>query len=331
MKKYLYILFILQFIYADAYSQCNGSIDLCQKKYNEIAYLTTHNAYNSDQSGLLFPNQTNNIATQLQDGVRGLMIDVYDHFGIPTAYHTVSVLGTIPLENILNKIKLFLDSNPNEIITIIFEAHTSADAIEDIINQVGLFNYIYTYNNTSWPTLQDMIDINKRLVIFSELDDANNSQSWYHYIWDHAVETHYSVNNINDFDCNYNRGDSLNDLFILNHFVTDAALGYGLYNESIDVNSNPFFINRALMCQSEKNKFPNFITVDFYELGDGLDVVNELNNITNTSSINIVDNLFRKEIVNITDILGKETQITKNKILLYHYIDGNVEKKQILE
>lgn len=71
--------------------------------------------------------------------------------------------------------------------------------------------------------------------------------------------------------------------------------------------------------------------MDFYELGDGLDVVNELNNITNTSSINIVDNLFRKEIVNITDILGKETQITKNKILLYHYIDGNVEKKQILE
>ena len=105
MKKYLYILFILQFIYTDAYSQCNGSTDLCQRKYNEIAYLTTHNAYNSDQSGLLFPNQTNNIATQLQDGVRGLMIDVYDHFGIPTAYHTVSALGTIPLENILNKIK----------------------------------------------------------------------------------------------------------------------------------------------------------------------------------------------------------------------------------
>ena len=60
-----------------------------------------------------------------------------------------------------------------------------------------------------------MIDINKRLVVFSELDDANNAQSWYHYIWDHTVETHYSVNNINDFDCNYNRGDSVNDLFIL--------------------------------------------------------------------------------------------------------------------
>jgi hypothetical protein len=32
-----------------------------------------------------------------------------------------------------------------------------------------------------------------------------------------------------------------------------------------------------LNCKNLKNKFPNFVTVDFYEIGEGLDVVNELN------------------------------------------------------
>ena len=79
MKKSIYILFALQFIMQNSYAQCNGSADLCSKQYNEVAYLTTHNAFNSDEDGLLFPNQSYNIASQLNDGVRGLMIDVYDY------------------------------------------------------------------------------------------------------------------------------------------------------------------------------------------------------------------------------------------------------------
>ena len=76
MKKTIYILFALQFLMHISYAQCNGSVNLCSKQYNEVAYLTTHNAFNSDEDGLLFPNQSNNIASQLNDGVRGLMIDV---------------------------------------------------------------------------------------------------------------------------------------------------------------------------------------------------------------------------------------------------------------
>ena len=132
-------------------AQCNGSIDLCSKQYNEVAYLTTHNAFNSDEDGLLFPNQTYNIASQLNDGVRGLMIDVYDHFGTPTAYHSVFALGTIPLSDLFNDIKTFLDNNSNEIVTIILECYVTANDIEDEINQSGLSNYLYTHN-AAWPT-----------------------------------------------------------------------------------------------------------------------------------------------------------------------------------
>jgi len=329
MKRTIYILFALQFLIHISYAQCNGSLNLCSKQYNEVAYLTTHNAFNSDEDGLFFPNQTYNIASQLNDGVRGLMIDVYNHFGTPTAYHSVFALGTIPLSDIFNDIKIFLDNNPNEIITIILECYVTANDIEDEINQSGLSNYLYAHNS-AWPTLQNMIDYDNRLIIFSDVDDASSSQNWYHYVWDYAVETHYSVDAINDFTCDFNRGDPMNDLFIFNHFVTDGTLGYGLYNESNDVNANPFFINRALDCQTQTNKFPNFVTVDYYELGDGLAVVDQLNGIT-TSSINITEQNFERKLLTIKDMLGRKTEVISNSIFFYLYDDGYVEKRIIIE
>jgi len=330
MKRPIYILFALQFLMHISYSQCNGSLNLCSKQYNEAAYLTTHNAFNSDEDGLSFPNQTHNIASQLNDGVRGLMIDVYNHFGTPTAYHSFPILGTIPLSDIFNDIKTFLDNNPNEIVTIILECYVTANDIEDEINQSGLSNYLYTHN-AAWPTLQSMIDNDNRLVIFSDVDDASSSQSWYHYVWDYGAETHYSVATINDFTCDFNRGDPLNDLFILNHFVTDATLGYGLYNESNDVNANPFFITRALDCQTQTNKFPNFVTVDYYELGDGLAVVDQLNGLTSTASINISEQKLERKLLTIKDMLARKTEMKSNSILFYLYDNGHVEKKIIIE
>ena len=331
MKKTISILLLLVISLQISHAQCNGSLDLCSKKYNEVAYLTTHNAFNSDQDGLLFPNQTYNIASQLNDGVRGLMIDVYnDLFGTPVVYHSIIALGYIPLSDIFNDIKIFLDNNPNEVITIILECYVTADDIEDEINQSGLSNYLYTHN-TVWPTLQNMINNDNRLVIFSDVDDASSSQDWYHYVWEYAVETHYSVGNINDFTCDFNRGDPLNDLFIFNHFVTDATLGYGLYNESNDVNANPFFINRALNCQTQTNKFPNFVTVDYYELGDGLAVVDQLNGVTSTSSINISEQNPERKLLTIKDMLGRETEVKNNSILFYLYDDGTVEKRIIVK
>ena len=330
MKRTIYILSLLVVSLQVSYAQCNGSIDLCSKQYNEVAYLTTHNAFNSDEDGLSFPNQTYNIASQLNDGVRGLMIDVYDYFGTPTAYHSTFLLGTIPLSDIFNDIKTFLDNNSNEIVTIILECYVTANDIEDEINQSGLSNYLYT-QNTVWPTLQNMINNDNRLVIFSDVDDASSSQNWHHYVWEYAVETHYSVGNINDFTCDFNRGDPLNDLFIFNHFVADATLGYGLYNESNDVNANPFFINRAQNCQTQTNKFPNFVTVDYYELGDGLAVVDQLNGVTSNSSINISEQNPERKLLTIKDMLGRETEVKNNSILFYLYDDGTVEKRIIVK
>ena len=283
MLKIKYILLFSLFChFRPCHTQCNGSLSLCNKKFNEVAFLTTHNAYNSSQGNFSLPNQNFNIVTQLNNGVRGLMIDVYDSFGTLLVYHGSQILGSQPFVDYLNQINTFLSNNSNEIVVLILECYADANSIENVINQSGLNTYLFTHDSIQgWPSLQTMINNNERLVIFSDENDAGPNQQWYHYVWDYAVETHYSVNNQNDFTCDFNRGDSLNDLFIFNHFVT-TPLGTGDENASLAANSNPFFWNRVLQCQQEKNKFPNFITVDFYDLGNAHDVVNQLNEVVTT-------------------------------------------------
>ena len=131
-----------------------------------------------------------------------------------------------------------------------------------------------------------MIDLNKRIVLFSD-NEVQNPPSWFHFLWEHAVETHFSNESIDDFSCNLNRGEVQNSLFILNHFITNILLVLGnleLYNEQVEeVNSNPYFINRVYDCASEQDKFPNFITVDFYDVRNCMEVVNILNDHTESN------------------------------------------------
>lgn len=277
MNKYIFS--FLYFITFNFYGQCNGSYDLCNKRYNEVAYLTTHNAFNSKQDRYLFPNQKTNITEQLNNGVRGLMIDVYEDNESIVVYHAYKFLGSQPLSVYLNDIKYFLDNNPNEILTIILETYTSSNAIENEISKVGLLEYLHTQDvNSLWPKLQMMIDSNKRLVILSDKNDANENQSWYHYMWDFAVENKYG-----QINCEFNRGNPENSLFIFNHFITSLT---GNKDNANKVNSFKYFMNHITKCKDLKNKFPNFITVDFYEIGESLDVVSKLNTIEFIRNLN---------------------------------------------
>ena len=256
------------------HSQCNGS-----------SSLTTHNAFNCTNNGYSFPNQNYTITEQLNLGVRGFMIDVYDNFGTISVYHGSFLLGSEPLSDIFQEFETFSAANPNEIITIILECYVSSSAIETELNNSGLLGKLYAHTpGNTWPTLQQLIDDGENIVLFSDQDDALPSQPWYNYMWTNMVETHYSVDAPNLFTHDFNRGDSINDLFIFNHFVTDAVLGIGLEAEANVVNEYNFLMDRIIENYGLKQKFPNFVTLDFVSIGDGMQVVNDLN--SNGLSIN---------------------------------------------
>lgn len=259
-------------------AQCNGFDFLCDRSYKDVSYLTTHNAFCAEDQNFFGPNQSFGLAQQLEDGVRAMMLDVYIHNGEVTLYHAESFLGTKPLAEDLQIIKNFLDDNSNEVVTLIFESYVSDSSLNAVMEDVGLVPYCYTYDAAAgWPTLQEMIDVNQRLVVMSDNVDPGVAPAWYHYMWDIAVETDFANKDTADFSCDFNRGEPENDLFILNHFNTSEQGGLGDTAKTEIANANPYFINRANECWDETGKLPNFVTVDFYERGSCIEVVNELN------------------------------------------------------
>ena len=79
-----------------------------------------------------------------------------------------------------------------------------------------------------------------------------------------------------DMSCAINRGNFANSLFILNHFLTQV---FGSAALAEQVNHDPFFVDRADQCQAESGRLPNFVTVDWYDIGDLFAVVDHLNGL----------------------------------------------------
>ena len=253
---------------------CNGAAALCERRYDQVAYVTTHNAMSTQEDGFFGPNQFLGIARQLDDGVRGLMLDVHDDQGKPTLCHTSCLLGKTPLVEGLGILRGFLDAHRGEVVTIIFESYVDGAAIETAFAEADLVRYVHTQPvGEPWPTLGAMIEADRRLVV---LTDRPGGPAWNMDCFAHAWETHFTARTAGDFSCAPNRGDPGHPLFIFNHFLTNVLPVPG---QAATTNGDPLLGDRAAECQRASGRLPNFVTVDFYSVGVVREVVAHLNGL----------------------------------------------------
>ena len=254
---------------------CNGAPELCDRRYDEVSYATTHNAMSNAADAFGGPNQQYAVTRQLADGVRGFMLDTHYDAGQTMLCHAFCVLGKRPLVATLTDIREFLESNPYEIVSIIFESYVSANDTRIAFEAAGLMPYLHAQPVAApWPTLREMIAADRRLVVFT--DSQGGTYGWYHDVWSYAFETHYSFATPADLSCTPNRGNPSNRLFILNHFLTQTFGSPALADQ---INHDPLFIDRANQCAAEDAHLPNFVTVDHYQIGDVFPVVDALNGL----------------------------------------------------
>lgn len=274
LKKLCFLLICIFFF---QHSKAQESELLLDKPYSSAVFLMTHNAYNNAFEGFLFPNQNNPVAIQLTDGVRGLMLDVYLNDSSVYCYHSLSQLGHKLLLDILHEIKIFMDGDTTAIITIQFENYVDNEDLLKVFDQAGLTSYTHIQpEDQHWPALRQMISANKRLVVFCEFK-RGTAMPWIHYMWNYDSETHYQSYSRTDFDFDIGRGDPTSDLFTMNHFITAQGLGFGIEDSAAAINSYDFLFNRGVQCFQSLGKIPNFIAVDFYDQGETMRAVNELN------------------------------------------------------
>ena len=157
--------------------ECNGAIELCARRYDEVAYATTHNAMSNAEDGWESPNQNRTIAHQLDDGVRALMLDVHEWGEDILLCHGFCPLGSTPLAEGLATIASFLHSHRGEVVTIIFESYTTAANIADGFAASGADQYVVAHAaGTPWPTLRELIDNDQRLIVVT--DHEGGAYDW---------------------------------------------------------------------------------------------------------------------------------------------------------
>jgi len=250
---------------------CNGHEALCARPFDEVVLPGTHNSMANAEDGWIAPNQNVPIAAQLASGIRGLLLDTYEEDGELLLCHGYCELGSKPLVEALVELRTFLVEHPHEVIAIIFQDGISPQQTEAAFVDAGLIDHVLVPGE-AWPTLDELIDADTRVLVTAEF--SGGPPDWHAHAWDLFWDTDYSFREVADMDCEPNRGDPGNPLFLVNHWLS-APLPQA--DEAPHTNSAAVLRARIEQCEQQHGRLPTLLAVDFHDVGDVLTVVAELN------------------------------------------------------
>ena len=254
---------------------CNGMPELCEQPFNTVAFVGTHNSMSNAEDGWLAPNQGWNIRHQLDAGVRALNLDTYEIDGTVMLCHGFCELGEQPLEDALSEVREFLDSQPDNVILITFQDAASAELTLGAFEAAGIRDWLHEQPiDAPWPTLQNLIDSNTKLVVFAA-QYGSSDYPGYHSQWDYWIDTPYQAQDTSDFSCEADRGNTETaSLFNVNHFITNPI---ALPEHAEAANTAAVLNEHIERCLLERERPMTQILVDFVDIGDVIEVIDSLN------------------------------------------------------
>jgi hypothetical protein len=213
--------------------------------------------------------QLEQISKNAPVGVSGAQRDVY-------LCHNYCELGATKLSDALGQVQQFLVQNPNEVIVLFLEDYVTPNDMASAFATSGLADHVYTSDaRQPLPTLRTMIDAGQQVLVLSE--HMGGTPGWYRPGFEVSEETPYTFATVDDFSCAANRGGTGKPLFLLNHWLTSGAPDV---DASTRANSYDVLMGRIEKCQRERDRRVNLVAVNFYDRGDLLRVVNDLNGVS---------------------------------------------------
>lgn len=269
---------------------CNGLANLCTQPLDKVMFATVHNAMSSRADNFLGWNNVQEFEGALDLGFRGLFIDSCDcSIGVQLCHASCSYGYRRP-KPAFSSIVDFLDRNRNEVILI--EIQVNGDSLMElfqVISEIDGFQellYQHPGRMAPWPTLQELIEQNTRLVIFQHDNGDCNIEGSCPYgvlnFFEYAYETTFGARGTEellDYDasCQVTRGSPENPFGTLNHFAANR-LGLPDYDIAQEVNQREVAEERLEACHQRLGQKINLFVVDFWSTAGGVvDLVQEYN------------------------------------------------------
>jgi hypothetical protein len=291
---------------------CNGHVELCDRRLDEVTLATSHNAMSSTATGFLLPNHLTTIRAQLDQGVRGLMIDTWYGRRAPdgsvrTSFapadadtldeaaraaaeaararqttglddervflcHSFCEIGALDAVEELRAVREWLDDHPREVLVFVVQDATEPDDTAAMFEQAGFEDLVLTQR------LGDPFPTLGEMIdsgrrVFVMVEADGTGVEWLHPAFEFGQETPFDFATPEGFSCIPNRGTQAGPLFVVNHFITLAR------PSNRTVNEYDLLLERAEQCRDERDLHPNLLAVDFVSEGDVMAVVDELNGV----------------------------------------------------
>ncbi|KAJ7259776.1 PLC-like phosphodiesterase [Mycena rebaudengoi] len=278
---------------------CNGHAELCDRSYGNVTFVGSHDSAFFDKNPLaLARDQEIDIPSQLAAGVRLLQSQSHMNDGVLHFCHTSCALfDGGPVLDYLKNVKTFLDANKDEVLTLIFtnpEGVSVKDVWKPIFDEAGISDLAFVppalpVKRSDWPTLGSMIDSGKRVVVFL---DANADPAAVPFIlpeFQMVWETPFSRTDPT-FPCAIDRIDgplaAEDHMYMINHSLNKNIIPIGdgvLVSDPIDApttNGVESILAEANGCNAlGGGRAPNFVLLDYINLGDPFAAVNQLNGL----------------------------------------------------
>lgn len=187
--------------------------------------------------------------------------------------HTLCELGAERMSSTLRDIRGWLERNRSDVLVILLESSVDPAAIEGEFEDADLVPYLWTLRRGApLPTLREMVVSGRRLVVFDERDGG--AAPWFQPGFLYAQNTSISEFTRDRATCVPARGTPGNPLLIMNHWVDRFPPPASAADV---VNGRATLLRRARACRERLGRTPTAIAVDFYDHGDVLAAVDELN------------------------------------------------------
>jgi hypothetical protein len=189
--------------------------------------------------------------------------------------HGFCELGATPFESVMRDLRAFLRQNPGEVVILVLQDYVSPFAVQDAMVRTGLIDYVATLTwGEPLPTLRQLVETDRRLLVFSENVKDAPAPPWYHDAFTWVQDTPFHFRSVAEFSCEPFRGTPESPLFLVNHWISDFPPST---RDALPANSEAVLRDRFEQCWRERGRMPNIISVNFSEIGDLHKVVEALN------------------------------------------------------